>query len=117
MRTIPTILLILTFCASVAVAQTDSKKLWISGKVNVLAGLEIVAPFDAFAEIERLHKFELIDTLGRFRFDDLMPGDYKIKIHGLGYSTLDTLVSLQYESIRDLQLTIVADCEVSRRDS
>nr|WKN38233.1 hypothetical protein K4G66_05905 [Tunicatimonas sp. TK19036] len=115
MRTIPTILLILTFCASVAVAQTDSEKLWISGEVKVLAGLEIVAPLDVFAEIEQLHKFELIDTLGIFRFDDLMPGDYKIKIHGLGYSTLDTLVSLRDESINDLQLTIVADCEVSRK--
>ena len=115
LRSILTILLILTFCASVAVAQSDPEKLWISGKVKVLAGLEVVDPLDAFAEIERLHKFELIDTLGRFRFDNLMPGDYKIKIHGLGYSTLDTLVSLRNESIRDLQLMIVADCEVSRK--
>ncbi|MDF9795370.1 hypothetical protein OKW21_000633 [Catalinimonas alkaloidigena] len=115
MKTIPTILLILMFCASFAVAQTDSKKLWISGKVKVLAGLEVVDPLDAFAEIEQLHKLELIDPLGRFRFDYLMPGDYKIKIHGLGYSTLDTLISIRKESVKDLQLLIVADCEVSRK--
>ena len=93
-------------------AQENSENYYISGKIKVLVGLDITIPSEITIKIEPLNRYEVTDSLGIFRFDNIKPGKYRIKIVESRYLQTDTLIELKHNSITNLNLLIKAVCDV-----
>lgn len=107
-------LTILTLLSLNLNAQNNENNLRISGSLKLLVGLEILTPEKATLQIKPTYKVSISDSLGNFHFENLKPGKYNLQVIGFGYQNLDTLVTLENESLEDLNLLIVANCEVNR---
>ncbi len=95
-------------------AQNNNDTLEISGNLKLLVGLEIVIPSEVTLQIMPTYKVVISDSLGKFNFDNLKSGKYNLKVMGLGYQNVDTLISLENKSIQDINLLLIADCEVNK---
>ncbi len=85
----------------------------ISGKIKLLAGFELTAPTEAYVTIKSANKFIIADSLGNYKIDSLRTGNYIIEVYGFGYQKTDTTINVS-KSIRDLDLLIVAECEINK---
>ena len=85
----------------------------IAGKVNLLAGLELTIPLEAYVTVKSANKFVIADSLGNYKIDSLKAGIYKIAVHGFGYQGTDTTINVS-KSITDLDLLMIAKCEINK---
>jgi len=106
-------LLILCLSVSGITYSQDSNYFSISGKIKLLAGLELTTPFEAFLTIKSANKFVIADSLGYYKIDSLKTGTYKLTVRGFGYQEMDTTINIS-ESISHLDLLIIADCEINK---
>ena len=93
-------------------AQFDS--LTISGSLRVLVGDEIYIPQEVSIDINHFYRFELTDSLGNFKFDNLKPGSYRLNARGFGYETLDTMIVLKDNALPNLSLLLKVKCDVDK---
>ena len=91
----------------------NSEYFSISGKVNLLAGLQLTTPIEAYVIIKSADKFAITDSLGQFLIDSLKSGTYKISVQGFGYQETDTTIYVS-KPITDLDLLIIAECEINK---
>jgi len=107
------LLIALFFCISGTSFSQDSGYVSISGKVRLLAGLELTTPIEAYVTIKSADKFAITDSLGQFQIDSLPTGTYKLSVQGFGYQQTDTIINIT-KSINNLDLLIIAECEINK---
>ena len=95
-------------------AQDETDTLWISGNVKVLVGNEIFNPNIADILIRQHNLYEISDSNGNFKFSNLKSGKYKLEVLGFGHETFDTLIILNDKPVDNLNLMIIADCEINK---
>ena len=96
---------------SYAPAQTSSGAL-LEGQV-ILFSSSISSPGRNVAvSIEELNQTTFTDSLGYFRFDSLVSGNYSLQAASMDFRTLDTIVSISKKSQR-IELNIQLDCNYS----
>lgn len=105
-------MLISVFLVCLGFAQT-SDKYTISGEVKLLSGLEISTPIQAYIKIESAKKYTITDSKGLFKIDGLDKGKYILSVHGFGYNSLDTLITLT-DSNKNINLLLFAKCEINQ---
>ena len=96
---------------SYAPAQTSGEVL-LEGQV-ILFSNSISSPGRNVAvSIEELNQTTFTDSLGYFRFDSLVSGNYSLQAASMDFRTLDTIVSISEKSQR-IELNIQLDCNYS----
>jgi hypothetical protein len=109
-------LIILIFVATglfnKSIAQ-DTGYFSITGKVNLLAGLELTTPIESYVTIKTANRFVIPDSLGNYKIDSLKAGIYKIAVQGFGYQQTDTTINVS-KSITNLDLLIIAVCDINK---
>jgi len=106
-------LIIISFFIQSGFSQNE-KKFQISGKIDFLVGKEIIHPEKTFIQLLPTNKVETFDKSGYFEFNDLPSGKYTLRIECFGYRRLDTVISIQDSSVKNLSLLIIADCPVNK---
>nr|WP_320023221.1 hypothetical protein [uncultured Draconibacterium sp.] len=95
-------------------AQNNENSLRISGNLKLLVGLELISPKEATLVIKQTHTIAQYDCFGNFCFDNLRPGNYNLNVIGFTNQPLDTLIKLENKSIENLNLLVIADCEINK---
>jgi hypothetical protein len=98
----------------VAFAQKPPTRYSISGRVNVIIGLDTIPEHGALVTIQRTGQIISTGKNGAFSFHHLTPGTYHVKVIGASYNTIDTILTLRNEAIKNLRLVAIASCNVNQ---
>ena len=106
-------LIILCLSISGITYSQNSDYFSITGKVKLLAGLELTTPIEAYVTIKSANKFVIADSLGNYKIDSLKAGIHKVAAHGFGYQETDTTINIS-QSISDFDLLIITECQINK---
>lgn len=107
------ILLILSFSISVSFSQeNETENYFIEGKIIALHGIKSYPVAESLIELTgKQNGLEESNDDGEFRFSDLKSGEYKIRFI-CSYGELDTIIKIENENIKDLNIAFISDCEI-----
>ncbi|PVY36083.1 FEKKY domain-containing protein [Pontibacter virosus] len=105
------LLIVLTPLIAFAQGQTDSYS--ISGKINLLIGLEMVPVQEALVTVKNTGQVATTDSLGNFKLENLKLGKHQLQVLGASFSAIDTSVTITEVSITGLSLVAIADCSIN----
>jgi hypothetical protein len=107
------LLLLIVLTPLIAFAQGQADSYSISGKINLLIGLEMVPVQEALVTVKNTGQVATTDSLGNFKLENLKLGKHQLQVLGASFSAIDTSVTITEVSITDLSLVAIADCSIN----
>ena len=107
------LLIIFLLSFSSAFGQVEKTNLSIDGNLQVFFGLQLSTPIDATIELLPVHKITSTDSTGRYRFDGLSSGTYRLRVLDYNANPTEFEVKLESKSIDDFTIIDSVDCQVN----
>jgi hypothetical protein len=109
-----TLFLVIVFAPFLALAQGQDNSYSISGKVNLLIGLDLVSAQEDLVTVKSASQVVTTDSLGNFKLENLKPGKHLIEVIGANFPVFDTTVIIIHKPVTDLNLLAVAECGINQ---
>ncbi|MFT2011510.1 carboxypeptidase-like regulatory domain-containing protein [Pontibacter sp. 13R65] len=108
------ILLLITMGPFIAFAQGQGGSYSISGRVNLIIGLDMVPAQEALVTVKNSGQVATTDSLGIFMLENLQLGKHQLQVLGASFPAIDTSLTITEASITGLSLLAVADCSINK---
>lgn len=109
-----TILLLIVLTPFVALAQGQAGSHSISGKVNLLIGLDMLPAQEALVTVKNTGQVATTDSLGNFKLENIKQGRHQLQVIGASFPVIDTTVTITDMPITGLALLALADCGINQ---
>ncbi|MHA6249116.1 FEKKY domain-containing protein [Pontibacter sp. CAU 1760] len=108
------LLLLIPLLPLAALAQGQTDLYSISGKVNLLIGLDIVPAQEALVTVKNTGQATNTDSLGNFKLENIAPGKHHLQIIGFSVPVIDTTVTITNAPVTGINLLARTNCVVNQ---